>query len=102
MDQTRWRLIGILRLSILVLGLVGCTGGAKPPLVMSLVDRVVAFRRLRLCRAAPEFTDTLVVKRLASAHEHVVAAVVGVQAKLGSHLFEITDHVIRLFFWRAA
>jgi hypothetical protein len=38
---------------------------------------------------------------LTGAHEKVVAAMLSVQPKLGSHLFEITDNVVRLLFWGA-
>ena len=101
MYQTGWRFVWTLRPGILVLGLVGRAGSAKPALVMSLINRVVSFRRFRSGCAPPKFADALIVKGLAGAHEHVVPAVLAVQAKFGCHLFEIADYVIGLFFGRA-
>ena len=42
------------------------------------------------------------MKRFGGAHENVVAAVFGVEAKLRSHALEIIDHVISLLLRRSA
>src|SRR6185369_15506144 len=82
----------------LVLG----AGGAEPALVVALVDRVVALRRFCFCDATPELAHALVMKRLGGAHEDIVAAVCGVEAKLARHLLVITDNVIGLLLRRAS
>src|SRR5216684_1414523 len=102
MDQAGRRLAGSFWFGILVFSLVCRTGGAEPALIVSLVNSIVAFGSLRLSCATPEFTDPLVVKRFAGAHEDVVTTVVGIQAKLGSHLLIIPNHVVGLFFGSTA
>src|SRR5205807_4845577 len=98
MNQASWRFVWILRLRVLVLSLVCRARCAEPAFVMTLVKRVVPFRSFRFRDPSPEFADTLVMKRLGRAHEDVVTAVSGIQAECGSHLLEILDNVISLFF----
>src|SRR6185436_20945719 len=87
---------------ILVFGLIGSAGCAEPALVVSLVNGAVAFWRLRFRSAAPQFTDAFIVKRLSGPHEDIVAAVFSIKSKLGSHLLEVADDIIGLFFGRAS
>src|SRR6266404_9389579 len=101
MNQTRRRLVGVLRLRVLVFSLVRRTRCAKPAFVMAFVERVISFGTFRLRDPSPEFADTLVMKWLGRAHEDVVTAVCGIQAECGSHLPEIIDNVVSLFFRRA-
>jgi hypothetical protein len=42
------------------------------------------------------------VKRLGGPHEDVVSTVGGVEPKRRGHFFEVTNNVIRLFFWSAS
>ena len=98
MDQTGRRVVRVGRLRVFVFGFVARTGSAKPAFVVALVERVVAFRRFRFRHAAPQLTDTFVVKRLCGAHEDVETTVRGVEAKGGGHPLEITNDVISLFF----
>src|SRR5215213_5535217 len=102
MNQTRRWVAFVLRFLILVFGFVFGTGGAEPTFVVTFVDGIVATRCFVARDSSPEFTNPLVVKRLGSAHEDVVAAVCSVETKLARHLFVVTDDVIRLFLRRAA
>src|SRR5690349_14610912 len=102
MYQTSWRLSGIRRLLVLVFGLIFGARRTKPSFVVSLVDRLVSLWCLGPRTPAPELADTLVVKRLSSSHKDVVSTVSRIEPKSGGHLFEVTDNVVGLFFWRAS
>src|SRR6185295_6906521 len=82
---------------IFVFSFVGGTRGTEPALIMSFVDSVVALGGLGPGGASPKFTHALVVKRLSSAHEYIVAAMILIKPKLGGHLLEVTDHIVCLF-----
>src|SRR6266850_1883692 len=102
MDQAGRRLACSFWFGILVFSLVCRTRGAKPAFVVSLVNSIVAFGGFCLGCTTPQFTDTLIVKRFAGAHEDVVTTMVGIQAKLRRHLLIIANHVVGLFFGSTA
>src|SRR5689334_3338625 len=102
MDQTSRRVAGIRRFLVFVFSLVLGAGCAKPTFVVSLIDRIVTLWCLRTRTPAPELADSFVVKRLSGPHEDVVSTVVSVEPKRRGHFFEVTDNVIRLFFWSAS
>src|SRR5882724_10560545 len=101
MNQTSRRLVRIFRLQIFIFGFVGRTGGAKPTLVVPPIERLTAFGSLRFRDAGPELADPFVMKRLAGAHQDIVATVLGVETKRGRHLFEVVDYIVSLLLWRA-
>src|SRR6266498_4469833 len=100
MNQASRRRRRVVWLHILILCFVSGAGSAKPAFVVSSIDSIITARRLRLCDAPPELCNTLVVKRLRRSHEDVVATMGCIQAKRSSHLFVVTDDVIRLLLWR--
>src|SRR5205807_4631684 len=99
MDQASRRLVRIRRFEILVLGLVRGAGSAEPSFIVALINSVAPLRRFRRRDPTPEFTNSLVMKRLGGAHEDVVPTMFGVEAKLGSHLPVVTHYIISLLFW---
>src|ERR1041385_3470280 len=102
MDQTNGRVAGTRRFLVLVFSLVLGAGRTKPPFVVSLVDRIVTLWRLRTCTSSPELADSFVVKRLGGPHEDVVSTVGRIEPECSGHFFEVTNNVIRLFFWSAS
>ncbi len=79
------RHIRAFRSKILVLGLKLGTRCAEPALVKALVDRRVPFRRLVFRDLAPEMLDAFVMERLGRPHEHVIAAIFGVEPEIMEH-----------------
>src|ERR1043166_5402289 len=102
MNQTSGRVTGTRRLLVLVFSLVLGAGRTKPAFVVPLVDRIVTLWRPGARAPAPELADSFVVKRLGGPHEDVVPPGGSVEPERRGHFFEVTNNVIRLFFWSAS
>ena len=76
----RW-LVRLFRLRVFIFSLVRGARRTEPTFVVTFVDCLPPFGRLRLGRLAPKLTHTLGVKRVSGAHEDVVTTMLRVQTK---------------------
>src|SRR6267142_5607102 len=99
MDQAAGNIFAF-PLEVFIFGFISGARRAKPSFVVPFVKRVVSFRRLCFCHAAPQLAYTLVMEGLSRPHKEVKPAMLSIQTELGRHLLVIVNDVVRLLLRR--